>query len=996
MTPLLPNSPDDPPRVAPNNDCTVEVDFQTLRRRKCDLIAEIQQPQSDGSQPTPEDLLPLWPTSAKNDVDFASLLLEDYSRREEKGEQPSVEDYAKRFPDHAEPLRGLIRQQEFLHSLGGNIPPVQTLRLPEVGEVLFSFKLQYLLGKGAFGRVYLAEQPDLARRRVALKVTAASGDEAQTLAQLQHTNIVPIYSVHEDSNARLRAVCMPYLGGASLSQVLTRLRNHAPHPTRGAELSRALAEESSPAISDTASTTVTPTSPPYANDTFTRTAVYLVAQLADALQHAHDRGVLHRDIKPSNVLLAGDGQPLLLDFNLAQNTRNEQARATVGGTVAYMSPEHLRALGSRNPEQAKLVDNRSDIYSLGMVLYEILAGESPFDQSASYTPLPSLIVAMTHERGGTTPSLRKKRPDLPWGLESILRTCLSPDPSKRYQRADNLSEDLRRFLADQPLKFAPELSTSERLKKWARRHPRLTSSGSVGTIAVVLLLASVGGLLGQHEVVANAKTVQIRGQFENRTLSALRLAGTKDDLGVPSPEAPESIVQALKVYNVLARDDWQDGKEWQRLSEADRHRLSEDVRELLMLLAWAKTVPPNDGPQDGRAALALLDRAQAIRALKPSPALALDRARYLELLGDATAAAAARDEAERIPPASARDHYLLGLEHARNHKYPAALAELDRALSLNPGHYWSYCLRGLCYQNLNKHIPAIADLSVCLAREQEAWIQLNRGYSFYLSGERAAALCDYSAAIERDPTLTVAYWNRGLVRLDLGDYAGAVEDFRETAARGRHDADQWLQLGLALQGKQDTIEADRAFDRALELAEKLGPGEQNAILRRYGIAIASRSPKKAMSALAKVQKANPNDAEANFGFARALVAQGKETEALNYLNASIVYRPDFIVARQLRAVILARAKNDNALADIDYCLWKEPNDGKTHYNAACVMALLSSVEPNAEKEALEHLENAFDHGYGREQAPDDPDLENLRRNPRFKALLDKRTETHRL
>jgi serine/threonine protein kinase/tetratricopeptide (TPR) repeat protein len=988
MPPLPANSPDDPPLVAPNNDGTVEVDFQTLRRRKCDLLAEIHQPPSDCPRPTPEDLLPLWPTAAKNDVDFASLLLEDYRRREEDGEVPCVDDYEKRFPEHGEPLRGLIRQQELLKSLGGNIPPVQTLRLPEVGDVLFGFHMQFLLGKGAFGRVFLAEQPDLARRRVALKVTTASADEAQTLAQLQHTNIVPVYSVHEDAGAGLRAVCMPYLGGASLAQILTRLRKHNPHPTRAAELLKALAEESLPAASDAVSTPVSQTSPPYADDTFTRTAVYLVAQLADALQHAHDRGVLHRDIKPSNVLLAGDGQPLLLDFNLAQNTRNEQARATVGGTVAYMSPEHLRALGSRDPAQAKLVDARSDIYSLGMVLYEILAGESPFEQSASYTPLPSLIVAMTRERGGTTPSLRKKRPDLPWGLESILRTCLSPDPTRRYQRADNLAEDLRRFLADQPLKFAPELSTTERVKKWARRHPRLTSSGSVGMLAVVLLLASIGGLLGQHEAVANAKADQLRGQFENLTLSALRLAGTKDDLGVPSPEAPESIVQALALYGVLERDDWQDGKEWRRLSDNDRHRLSEDVRELLLLLAWARTLPPHDGPEEARAALTLLDRASAIRGLDPSPALALDRARYLERLGDTKAAAAARTEAERIPPASARDHYLLGLEHARNHHYPAALAELDQALALNPGHYWSYCLRGLCYQNLNKNIPAIADLSVCLAQEQEGWIQLNRGYSFYLTGERDAALHDYTAAIDKDPTLTVAYWNRGLVRLDLGDYAGALEDFRETAARGRQDANQWLQLGLAYEGLEQSNEADSAFQRALKLTEKeREPGDRNNLLCRYGIAVAARSPKKAIAALAKILQSNPTHSEANFGHARALVSQGNEIEALKYLNLAILYRPDFAVARQLRAVVLARAKKDEALADIDYCLWKAPNDGKTRYNAACVMALLSVVDSKAENEALTHLEQAFQLGYGRKQAPTDPDLENLRRLPRFQTLL---------
>src|SRR5207237_4154266 len=118
---------------------------------------------------------------------------------------------------------------------------------------------------------------------------------------------------------------------------------------------------------------------------YIRAAAWLVAQLAQGLQHAHERGVLHRDIKPSNILVAADGQPLLLDFNLAQDQHVDPTQATLGGTVAYMAPEHLRALSARSAALARQVDERSDIYSLGMVLYEMLAGPRPFEQSASYS-----------------------------------------------------------------------------------------------------------------------------------------------------------------------------------------------------------------------------------------------------------------------------------------------------------------------------------------------------------------------------------------------------------------------------------------------------------------------------------------------------------------------------------------------------------------------------------------------------------------------------------
>ena len=163
--------------------------------------------------------------------------------------------------------------------------------------------------------------------------------------------------------------------------------------------------------------------------TYIHAAVWIVSRLAEALQHAHERGVLHRDIKPSNILLAADGQPMLLDFNLAETRTTPQAAAMLGGTVAYMAPEHLRALAGRDPALARQVDQRADIYSLGMVLYEMLAGKSPFDQSASYSPLPALIEAMAVERSQTVPSLRKQRADVPWSLESIARKCLAPSPS---------------------------------------------------------------------------------------------------------------------------------------------------------------------------------------------------------------------------------------------------------------------------------------------------------------------------------------------------------------------------------------------------------------------------------------------------------------------------------------------------------------------------------------------------------------------------------------
>src|SRR5262249_57917514 len=118
------------------------------------------------------------------------------------------------------------------------------------------------------------------------------------------------------------------------------------------------------------------------------------------------------------------------------------------------------------------------------------------EMTGSYSPAMPLIVAMALERSRCSPSMRAERPEVPWGLESILRMCLAPEPSQRYQQAGHLAEDLRRFLENRPLRHAPELSRAERVRKWMRRHPRLTSSARVAGGAAPLLLAAGAAPLG--------------------------------------------------------------------------------------------------------------------------------------------------------------------------------------------------------------------------------------------------------------------------------------------------------------------------------------------------------------------------------------------------------------------------------------------------------------------------------------------------------------------
>jgi serine/threonine protein kinase/tetratricopeptide (TPR) repeat protein len=893
------------------------------------------------------------------------------------------------------------------------------LDLPAPGDVVFGFRLRQELGRGAFAGVFLAEQANLAGRPVVLKISSAEGDEPQTLAQLQHTHIVPIYSVHEDLHRGLRAACMPYFGGASLAQILQRVFAQTDRPVQGSELVHALEAVSSSSTSNIEARTArdgqeagmsrdggrgepSPLSR-LRGLSYVRAAAWITARLAEALQHAHQRGVLHRDIKPSNILLGADGQPMLLDFNVAHNLNSGKVQATaLGGTVAYMAPEHLRALATPEPALSRLVDQRADIYSLGMVLYEMLAGCRPFDQSGSYSPLLSLVEAMALERGHLLPSLRPNRSDVPWSLDSIARRCLAPDPRQRYQRAEHLAEDLRRFLEDQPLKYAPELSRTEQVRKWMRRHPRLTSSGFVATVAAVLLLvtgATLSGVrahLGYTEEQLQIAQAQARVRaFEEGTSRALCLINTTSLLPDHLRQGITVCEETLNLYGALDDADWQSHEQWQLLEPRTRIQLAKDVRELLLLLAWAQ-VRMEPGKQEVmHQALALLDRAEAISGLTPLRALWEDRASYLDQLRDGTGSQAAREKAQQIRPASARDHYLLATTFARGRRYAEAVAELNEAIHLNPKHFWSWMQRGICRQELGQYTLAAGDFGMCMGLWPDfAWGYFNRGYALNLSGHKPEAIHDYSAALDRDPSFVLAYLNRGMARLELKQYEPALADFDQALALGQDDAAPHAGRGAALEGLRRYQEADDAFQEAFVRCQTASPEVRTRIRLVFGFAVAARLPDKAWQAFAEVLQEQPEHAQALYGQAMLLVNQGQHRQALSVFNRAVQAAPHFVEARRYRAIVFARlGELDHASEDINWCLERESTVGATLYAGACVAALAASKISDAQaakratEQALELLEKAFAQGYGPDRAVLDADLTAIQHNAAFHRLL---------
>ncbi len=1031
----------------PTEPRTDDESILSTRNFQRQLLVELAEP----TGPTPSelaDLLGHQPQETGSESDIAGEMFQDFRNRSQHGQPISQLSFDQIAPGQRDSHDSFVRRQDFLRTVTWvSDSKAPTLDSPKVGQELFGYRLLQQLGQGAFARVFLAEQSELADRRVALKTSDLSGSEPQTLAQLQHTNIVPIYSVHEDVAAGIRAVCMPYFGGASLSQVLHAVWKKSSHPTSGAEIVAALQSFDPTDVTGRVSGTALAAGDSRGHDTtpvasaipltenagrlmpvarlarlnFPSACAWIIARLADGLQHAHDRGVLHRDIKPGNILLGADGTPMLLDFNLShdENQSHAQVEASLGGTVAYMAPEHLRALSRRTRELVALVDERSDLYGLGMVLFEMITGHNPFENSVSYAPIPILVEAMATERSRSIPSLRLYRDDVPWGLESIVRKCLQPDAVTRYQHASELAEDLDRWLEDRPLRHAPELSRVEQLQKWTRRHPQLAMSGLISITAVSLLTFGWLLLLGTQARLsaAQARVVETEGaearelqhRFEQGTLKALCLLNTHSDLRDHAEQGRQVCQETLALFGILDDPNWQDRAAWKRLTATEQHKLSEDARELLLLLAGAdsknlKSEISNLKSQISNfqfpisnfqsSPLHLLDRAAAIRDLPPSAAVWRTRAALLRMLGETEQADAADQKANEIPPTSAQDFYLLATTHLQSgepDRYALAIRELREALQRDPRHYWSWMQKGLCHLEQGEPQLALADFGVCIGVWPEfAWGYFNRAFTLDQLGQKAAAIADYSAALDRDPELLAALRNRGMARLELGQHAGALEDFdrlqpaplsgtalaaggsrvelnsespvasamplkeatggliRRGGPRSPESVVLHALRGQALAGLNRHDEADAAFAFALnsEHLATLPPAQQHQLLCSYGFAVSVRRPGDADKAFARIPSDDPKSPEALYGRGLLATNANRLERASELFAQALDQRPTFGEARRFRAILLARLNRINeALTEINTALQAAPKSGATLYAAACVTALAAEQAP---------------------------------------------------
>jgi serine/threonine protein kinase len=723
-----------------------------------DLAREMRRHWRAGERIGAEEFLSRRPEVSQSPQAAVELIYEEYCLRQAAGEDGVEQDLLNRFPQWAGPLRVMLECHRQLLESQRDVP-----RFPAAGDDMAGFRLLDELGRGSRGRVFLAEQTALAGRRVVLKIAPLDRSDAAgehlSLARLQHTNIVPLYSAADDARRRVRVLCMPYFGRATLASLLETVAGVPPGARTGGHVLAAIDRVRDPSsatatLDDAAPAPSGAVRQMLASVSFVQAMCWITASLADALQFAHERGVLHLDLKPSNVLLARDGQPMLLDFHLARGPVAPGAAPpeNFGGTAPYMPPEQeavLRSVRDGRPV-AVAVDARADLYALGAMVYEALGGQLPVTEDS--------------------PRLERINPQASAGLSDVVARCVARRPEDRYADAAGLADDLRRHLTDRPLAGVANRSMDERWRKWRRRRP--ASLRVVGVMALLMVVAGVGaaGVASHlHDRHAQASLALHDGQRQLRT-----------DPG--SAEAAHAFQRGLDLLANLPFETDLRRQLADHLVSARRlqlvgqlHRLADEVRVLygntetieptrLSGLAsqcgalWERrevlvdALAPTQDPQVATDLKDVAIFAASLCATRPETLHFLDEAE--EMFGPSAVLQHERGRRNEGPaPSTAWEHYALGRAFLKSGELSRAAAELEAARQLDPGGRWANFYYGVCAYRVGRYDDAITAFSVCIGTAPDvAAGYYNRALAYAALGQDQQAARDLDRAAQIDPS----------------------------------------------------------------------------------------------------------------------------------------------------------------------------------------------------------------------------------------------------
>jgi len=752
---------------------------------------------ADPNHGLPSHNLPT-PESENNDP-LLDEIVDEITRKMQGGKPVSLQTYLERYPEQADSLRQIWPGLQLLAELGNSTDPTdgssfntsdsyfeETANVDSAKHHLGDFRILRQAGRGGMGVVYEAEELSLGRR-VALKVLPQVGllddrqlqrfrNEARAAAGLHHAHIVPVYSVGCDRGVHYYA--MQFVEGFSLAEMIGEMRrqnsSQLPGPQPIQQAVTEVSADSEQANRDTRPRAADLTDRAYGNAEWFRSVARMGIELAEALEYAHGLGVVHRDIKPANIMLDQSGKTWITDFGLARLESDAGLTMTgdVLGTLRYMSPE--QAGGQRGR-----VDHRTDIYSLGLTLYELLTLRPAFVSSDRHELLKQVL---NDEPLGP----RSIHPPIPYDLETVVLKAIEKNTHDRYASAKQLADDLRRFLEMRPI-AARRATLIQRVAKWSRRH-----WAAVTTAATLLLLAAIMAvglkLQADHRLreVAESLNVSIAAtqtaiEANDLALAGLKLSEAEGILRTTQSRLPRMALAINELQRELARRE-QDAERFERLIElardaqdkmthaADRggEAVAEEALALLTprddwrtRLASATTEAQQAVDLTGVLAeenwldsgsltfeqqqqiretiyellLCLADfgvrwdleqseqrASESLEYLKlaslfhqPTRGFYGVRAKCHELLGDTEGAERDRQQYKLTPATFALDHYLAGHNAALYGNTSEAIFEYEAALTLQPDNYNAMFFLGNKLAEQQRYEEAMFAFRACIA-----------------------------------------------------------------------------------------------------------------------------------------------------------------------------------------------------------------------------------------------------------------------------------------
>lgn len=471
-----------------------------------DLVQETIARWRDGERPDAAALLSRHPALSRHKSLAIDLIYEEYCLRSNAGDTLIRSTFLDKFPGYQQSLVKMLEVHAAFEQC--EVLKPKPIVWPKIGDSFQGYELVESLGRGSLARVFLARETALGGRLVVVKISQHGAREAQMLGKVAHPAIVPVFSVTHDEASGWTVICMPLLGTATATDLLDAAfaQKQAPaaagvilrvagqfRPVGTPRLELPAAEQRAWQIS------------------YVDGIAHLGLRLAEGLQAAHDAGIMHRDIKPSNVLLAWSGQPMLLDFNLSTDINLISER--VGGTLPYMAPELMRGLAADSShaasrKSARQFDARSDVFSLGAVLYQLLTGQLPGEpENAANLPVDAIEPWLAC-RQQPVAAPRSLNPAVPPELEAIVVRCLANEPERRFVSADALAADLQRYLS-------PRAKGLRLMRKHRRK--LLCLAAGLGAIAVSGGVYSANLAPYEERLLARGLAEYDRGEFTEAT-----------------------------------------------------------------------------------------------------------------------------------------------------------------------------------------------------------------------------------------------------------------------------------------------------------------------------------------------------------------------------------------------------------------------------------------------------------------------------------------------